>query len=499
MRAAPRLGPYLGAVDEMLRQDLSAPRKQRHTAKRVWQRLVDEHDAQGLSYSTVRDHVRKRREAIALEGAEPAREASVEQLHAPGQEAEVDFGDATVEIDGVRQVVQVFGLRLSASGKAVHRAFPSASQEAFLEGHIYAFETLGGVPTRHVRYDNLTAAVSDVIFGRGRQRKESERWVVFRSHYGFDPFYCLPGVQGAHEKGGIEGDVGRFRRNHLVPVPQVGSLDELNDLFAVWDEADDGRRIGDRTSSVGEDFAAEAPLLAPLPDEGFDPGLALTPIVSKSSMITVRQAFYSVPVRFIGRKVRVSLRAGHVLVFDGGLEVARHPRIIARGGRSLILDHYLEALAFKPGALPGARALDQARRAGVFTATHDRFWDAARRARGDKDGTLELVEVLMLHRHMPGAHVLAGIERALSIGAARADVVALEARLAAAAITVDTHEASSQEATAGPAPETGLHPRAVACLEDHRTALPTDARALPDLGGYDDLLPSRRTTKEKSA
>ena len=484
VRRAPRLGPFLDVIDEMLRHDLSAPRKQRHTAKRVLDRLVAEHGAVGLSYSTVRDHVRKRRVVIAVEGVEPAREAAVEQLHLPGQEAEVDFGDVTVEIGGVRQVVQLFGLRLSASGKTVHRVFPSASQEAFLEGHIHAFEVLGGVPTVHVRYDNLTAAVSDVIFGRGRLRRESERWVMFRSHYGFDAFYCLPGIAGAHEKGGIEGEVGRFRRNHLVPVPQVASLDELNDLIAVWDADDDARRIGQRSSTVGEDFAAEAPLLAPLPDEGFDPGLPLSPLVNKSSMITVRQVQYSVPVRYIGRKVRVSLRAGHVVVFDGAVEVARHTRLITRGDRSLVLDHYLETLAFKPGSLPGSRALDQARTAGVFTNTHDAFWVAARRAHGDKDGTVELVEVLMLHRHLPAGHVIAGMAAALKVGATRAEVVALEARLAAAALTIPDGQ--------------------VASLDDYRhptrLALPPDQRPQPSLDAYDELLPTRRTTtKEKTA
>ena len=108
--------------------------------------------------------------------------------------------------------------------------FASQGQEAFLEGHVAAFEILGGVPTRHIRYDNLSSAVHRVLFGRNRS--ESPRWLAFRAHYGFEAFYCLPGKEGAHEKGGVEGDGGRFRRTHLVPVPEVDTLAELNARLA---------------------------------------------------------------------------------------------------------------------------------------------------------------------------------------------------------------------------------------------------------------------------
>jgi len=126
----------------------------------------------------------------------------------------------------VRLRVFLFTFRLSSSGKAVHRAFRTQGQEAFLEGHLEAFRVLGGVPSVHVRYDNLKSAVSRVLFGR--HRIESERWVLFRSHHNFVAFYCQPGVGGAHEKGGVEGEGGRFRRNHLVPVPKVATMAELN-------------------------------------------------------------------------------------------------------------------------------------------------------------------------------------------------------------------------------------------------------------------------------
>jgi hypothetical protein len=221
-----------------------------------------------------------------------------------------------------------------ALGKAIHRIYPTQAQEAFLEGHIDAFEDVGDIPTRHIRYDNLTDAVVKVIYGTGRQRTENQRWVLFRSHYRFDAFYCHPGIEGAHEKGGIGGDVGRFRRTHLSPMPVVDSLAELNQKVRQWDLDDENRRIGDRIRTVAQDFAVERELLAPVTAERFEPGLSLTPRVNRSSLIRVRMASYSVPARFIGRPVRVSLRASEVVIFDGRTEIARHSRVVALRGRA---------------------------------------------------------------------------------------------------------------------------------------------------------------------
>ncbi|MFG2758033.1 hypothetical protein [Streptomyces wuyuanensis] len=142
--------------------------------------------------------------------------------------------------------------------------FASAGQEAFFEGHVHALRTLGGVPRSKVRYDNLKAAVAQVL-GLSRARVETDRWIAFKSHFGIESFYCRPGIDGAHEKGGVEGQSGYFRRNHFVPVPEVSSLAELNEMVEQWDRQDDARRIGSRSKSVSECFALEQPLLRPLP------------------------------------------------------------------------------------------------------------------------------------------------------------------------------------------------------------------------------------------
>ena len=499
-RAAPKLDPAKALIDAMLTEDLSAPRKQRHTARRILARLVDEHQMGDLTYSAVRDYVARRRPQIWAAAGRATEAAFVPQSHEPGAEAEVDFADLWIDLAGVRTKVFLFTLRLSFSGKAVHRVFSTQGQEAFLEGHRAAFEVLGGTPVDKIRYDNLKSAVSRVLFGR--TRTESARWVTFRSHYGFDAFYCHPGVEGAHEKGGVEGEGGRFRRTHLVPVPAVATLGGLNELLIGHDLADDRRRIANRTASVGEHFAFERALLRPLPGEVFETGLTLTPRVDRYARITVRQCHYSVPARLIGHRVRAVLRASELLVFDGRTQVARHERAAARGAQSLNLDHYLEVLIRKPGALPGATALVQARTAGTFTGAHEAFWAAARQAHGDSGGTRALVEVLLLHRHHPHADVVAGITAALAVGAPSPDVVAVETRKHqqqstrppapddAAPDDAAPHDGATGGAASGDPVVVSLAQRRLLEITD---ALPADSRSLPTLDPYDDLLTDRPT------
>lgn len=157
----------------------------------------------------------------------------------------------------------------------------------------------------------------------------------------------------------------------------------------------------------------------------------MNPRVDHSALITVRQAKYSVPAHLIGRNVRVTLRASELLVFEGRVLVARHERVTQRFGQSIELDHYLEVLTRKPGALAGSSALAQARASGVFASEHEVFWAESRKVNGDVAGTRELINVLLLHRHLPRAAVLAGIRAAVSVGSVLADVVAVEARRAA--------------------------------------------------------------------
>ena len=305
-----------------------------------------------------------------------------------------------------------------------------------------------------------------------------------------DAFYCQPGIAGAHEKGGVEGQIGWFRRNHLVPVPDVPSIGVLNTMIDQWDADDEVRRIGSRARTVGEFLAIERPLLKPLPEEPFETGRWFTPRVDRFAQVTVRTNRYSVPVRLIGRRVRVLLHASDLVIYDGHAAMARHERLPGKSGARLDLDHYLEALVRKPGALPGATALEQARAAGKFTPVHDAWWAAARKAHGDAAGTRALVEVLLLHRHMDGEHVVAGLAAALRAGALTADAVALEARKAA---DEADGQPAREDAARVPAP-------AVASLTARRLEkLPPDTRPLPSVAAYDQLLRRHRTSQEGTA
>jgi transposase len=452
-RSSPSLGPWKATIDGWLVADELVPKKQRHTARRIFERLVDEHDAD-VSESTVRRYVGsiKKTRTLSLP------DVCVPQTHLLGEEAEVDFGQVHFMLDGILVIAWMFVMRLSASGRGFHRIYFNQAQEVFLDGHVRAFAHFGGVPKR-IRYDNLKPAVVRVMKGRGRI--ETERFIALRSHYCFESFFCLPGVKGAHEKGGVEGEVGRFRRRHMVPVPNVESMADLNELVDAGDERDDHRHIEGRRMTVAEHFAGEVPFLLPLPADSFDVALALNCRVDTKSRICVRQSFYSVPVRFAGRRIDVQLGADRVSALDGATVVARHPRAQGKGVETLELDHYLEVLSIKPGALAGASALVAARHSGAFSPTHQRFWDLARRAHGDRDGTRALIAVLLLHRTMAGDAVISGLEGAIGVGSLDPEVVAVEARR-----SLGRHE---------PAP---VISESLAAFD----------RPAPTLSGYDELL-----------
>ncbi len=419
-RVAPKLGPYVSVIRGWLVDDLSAPRKQRHTARRIWERLVDEHGAT-VAEPTVRACVaRLRREIQGVRAV-----VTIPQVHPPGEEAEVDFGTVTVWLEGVETRLAMFVMRLSHSGRAAHVCFVGEGQESLLEGHVVAFERLGGVP-RRIRYDNLTAAVTTVL--QGRERLQTERFIALRSHYGFDSFFCEPGIEGAHEKGGVEGEVGRFRRRHFVPVPKVATLGELNERVREADRTDDARHIESRLATVGEMGENEKASLRPLPAERFDPSIPLRAKVDRKARIAVRSSRYSVPAAYAGRKLDVRLSGNSLTVWAEGREVAHHERSARTGAEVLLLDHYLEVLARKPGAVPGSVALQQARAKGHVTAEHQRFWDRARRKLGDRAGTQAYIEVLLLHRHLPFTAVHAALGTVNRIQSVNPELVAIEAR-----------------------------------------------------------------------
>jgi transposase len=250
VRNSPRLDAVKPWIDEMLRVDLTAPRKQRHTVRRIVARLIDEHDAVGLPYTTVRDYVGPRRREITAEAGKDSEQGFILQTHQPGQEAEVDFGELYVLLAGVKTKVFLFALRMSYSGKSVHQVFASQGLEAFVEGHLHAFSVLGGVPAGKIRYDNLKPAVSRVL--GGRSRTESDQWVWFRSHVGFEAFYCMPGMPPLADMISAAFSI-------------AGSMVESPTVFAIRAALSSAMPCGSRTLAIslailnGEDVAMSQP------------------------------------------------------------------------------------------------------------------------------------------------------------------------------------------------------------------------------------------------
>ena len=456
-RPAPKLGRYRSVIDGWLEADRDAPRKQRHTARRIHRRLVDEHGAD-VAESTVRQYVRARKRAMGF----AVGEVFVPQVHAPGVEAEVDWGEALVVLGGVSVKAHLFVMRASFSGAAFCQASLVETQQAFLELHVQAFEWFGGV-FPEIRFDNLKSAVKKVL--KGRRRIESDRFIALRSHYLFASQFMTPGLEGAHQKGGVEGEVGRYRRNHLVPVPELRDLAELNGLLLAGCEQDLARRIDGRAVTVGQAWAVERPLLLGLPADPFDACETAAPRVDAKSLVTIRQNRYSVPVRLAGLKVSARIGAREITINHGGRQVARHERLHGKFGTSAQLDHYLELLQRKPGGLEHSVALSQERDRGSWPECFDSLWAGLTERYGRSDAARQMVDVVLLCREHGPARVELAVRGALAAGAIDGRAVQVLAR----------RTSSTTHAT--PVPLTGLDAR-----------LTAHERPAPDLTDYDQLL-----------
>jgi transposase len=389
-RPAPKLGPYRALIDQWLRDDLRAPRKQRHTARRVWQRLVAEYDAE-VSERQVDRYVAQARRRIGEV------QAFVPLVADAGVEAEVDWGQAQVLMRTQPMMVHVFLMRACHSGAQFAMAFGAETQQAFLEGHVQAFDWFEGVFAT-VRYDNLGSAVAQML--KGRRRVECDRFVALRSHYLFESVFCLSGKQGAHEKGGVENEVGRFRRRHLVPVPKVGTISELNERLEEACLTDLDRTILGRGETVGQALTRERRLLGDLPTEAHCTAQEASPRVDSKAMVNVRANRYSVPARLAGRRVRAQIGANEIDIWHDGKIVASHERLVSKHGTSAKLEHYLELLTRKPGALARSLALRQERDRGDWPSCFDELWQKITERHGREEAARQMVDVLMLCREL---------------------------------------------------------------------------------------------------
>ncbi len=379
-RASPVMGPFLGIVGKWLDADKSQPPKQRHTAHRIYVRLVKEHGFTGAE-RTVREHVSKVRPGLT--------EMAIPLEFDPGADAQCDWGEAHVVMAGTPVTFQVFCMKLSYSGKPFVMAFPTQRQECFFEGHRQAFEWYGGVPAR-ISYDNLTTAVRKVF--RGRKRDEQNAFVALRSHYLFESHFSTP----AHpqEQGRVESLVGYMRRNYLVPVPEVSSFEDLNRMLLVHLHEDDGRTVSGKEETIGEYWQAEKPGLLPLPRFPFRCCVSRPVAANHLSLVTFDGHRYSVPVEYGYRRLTLYAYAWRIEIACGDRIIATHQRRYGKAPDAMEMEHYLPLLVKRPGAFPYAKPVRQWKMPDIY-----RHYYEVLTTKQDGDGVRQFLQVLTLGRN----------------------------------------------------------------------------------------------------
>ena len=400
------LEPLLPVVHQILRDDKKAPRKQRHTAVRIYRRLRDEH-GYGGGLTVVKDAVRAWRGRNA--------EVFVPLAHRPG-EAQADFGEAEVTLDGRPAKVAVFVMTLPYSDALFCCAFPRECTEAFLEGHVRAFAFFGGVP-RRISYDNLKIAVAKIV--GSRQRKVTGEFHRLASHHLFEAHFCL--VRRPNEKGHVETLVGYARRNFLVPVPcPRDGPGGLNARLEADCRADLARRLRGKPATKAELLAEERAALLPLPAEAFTAARVEQPHADSLSLVRFDTNDYSVPTEFAHGRVTVIGTVDAVRIAVGDRVVAVHRRSWGREGVFYDPVHYLALLERKPGALDFAAPLEGWELPVCFGVLRRRL-----EAELGGPGTRQYIKVLrLLERAGPG-ELRRAVQRALELGVADADAVRL--------------------------------------------------------------------------
>ena len=414
VREAPRLGPVKEHIERMLAADVKAPRKQRHTAHRIWMRLCREHPDHPVGEATVRRYVQVRKRELGLSG----REVFVPQSYELGQEAQVDWFEGMAKLGGEVVKLQFFAMRSMGSGDAFHRAYPHATQQALLEAHEHAFAYFGGV-FKTLRYDNMKSVVKKIL--RGYQRVETERIIAFRSHWGYQSEYCNPA--SGNEKGGVEGELGWFRRNLLVPVPEASDLNALNQQVS-------GRLCGEpkpHHHRQEHDHRAASELerehLSPLAAEGFPIHELLYPLlVDGKGRVKVKTNWYSTPL-WPGLRVTAVVGPLTVEIMHDNKVAARHPRCYGRGHEILDLEHYLDVLERKPGAMKGSTPLQQWRQAGRWPACLDAIWRELEQRHGKSKGTREMIALVRAGSSDGWDKLIAAVKEALRLGISDAAAV----------------------------------------------------------------------------
>jgi transposase len=404
IRRKPVIGPHLATIEEILADDKEAPPKQRHTARRIFERLRDEHGYTGC-YSQVQTAVQRAKHY--------SKEAFVPLSHPPGH-AQFDFGEAIVEIAGERTKAHLGVITLPYSDTYFLSAYPRECTETFQAAHVVGFEFFGAVPLR-ISYDNTTIAVSKII---GNERELTRGFLTLESHHLFEHHFCHVGR--GNEKGHVENHVGYSRRNLLVPVPSFASWAALNEYLAAACYGDLFRRVRGKVGTKAERLAEDRAAMLALPAETFEPRRVVQGHANSLSLVRFDRNDYSVPTAYAHHEVTVLGGIEEVAICSGTNVIARHPRHWGKEHTTFDPIHYLALLERKPGAIDFARPLEH-------WGLPECFATLRRRLETDLDhkGTREFIKVLRLLEGATLPELTKAVESAITIGATGSDAIAL--------------------------------------------------------------------------
>ena len=399
----PKLDAFTGIIDQILEADKLVPKKQRHTSKRVFERLRDDHNFIG-GITIVKDYI--------FTAKQRQQEMFIPLTHPPGH-AQADFGEALAVIGGVEQKIHFLVMDLPHSDACFLKAYPAETTEAFCDAHVAAFAFFGGVPVS-ILYDNTRIAVARILGDRTRKRTRVFSELV--SHYLFEDRFGRPGK--GNDKGKVEGMVGYTRRNFMVPKPRFASFDDLNAHLAgrCCKRMDD--KLRGHKGTIGERFEADAERLQPLPAVPYDVCDKQSVRVSSLSLVRYRSNDYSVPTAYGHQEVLVRGYVHEVVIACGAEVIARHARSWEK--EDYIYDplHYLALIEQKTNALDQAAPLAGWELPEVFLILR-RLMEA----RMGKKGKREFVQVLRLLETFRIVDVEAGIQSALERGTIGFDAV----------------------------------------------------------------------------
>lgn len=400
-----KLDPFLPMIHEILQSDKKSHHKQRHSAKRIWERLQTEHGFQGgitIVQEAVRDWKQKSREVF------------LPLSHPPG-EAQVDYGFADVWLGGELTKVALFVMTMPYSDAIFMQAFPRECTESFLEGHRRAFEFFGGVPNR-ISYDNSRVAVARIV--GNRERKVTTEFLRLKSHFLFEDHFCL--VRRPNEKGHVERLLDFARKNYLVPVPRVDSLETLNQELVQKCQEDLKRQLRGKPASKQVLLTEEQSSLLPIPEQIFDTHRLTQAHANSLSLVRFDSNSYSVPTQYAYRQITIVATVDEVRLSFEDQVIARHKRYWGREQSFFDPVHYLGLLERKPGGFDHARPLEQWELPVCFGILRRRM-----EADLEHRGTREFIKVLrLLERHSLN-DLKQAVEYALEIGADSADAIRL--------------------------------------------------------------------------